>query len=188
MINNLNMEKGLARSAGLKEIYMETLDAFTIDGTERMNEMTKCLQGESLDTYSIHVHGIKSALHLIGADEISKKAYELEMASSRGDFDYVKAEHDDFIKILAILVTDVKKYLENPTQNEQDNDAETIGKVVTELKEAIDTKNTVSMNKTINRLIKMSAGTDNHAAFRKISNYIMVCDYNQARELLDIIT
>ena len=187
MINNVDMDKGLARSAGLKDIYMETLDAFIQDGTERMNEMNKSFEAKNLNSYSIHVHGIKSALNLIGADEMSQKAYELEMAAGRGDIDYINAQNENFINALATMVTDVQKYLDKPEQNDLEQKSDEMDIALEELKDALKTKNSVQMNKTINRLIKLSAGTDNHAVFRKISNYIMVCDYEQANELLDVI-
>jgi HPt (histidine-containing phosphotransfer) domain-containing protein len=188
MINNVNMESGLARSAGLKDIYIETLEAFVEDGSERMNDMKKSLDDNNLDNYSIHVHGIKSALYIIGADEMSQRAQDLETASSNGDADFVNSHNDEFIKALTIMVDDVQNYLNPGTEvPETEPEPESMESLMTELKNALDINDSILMSKTISKLVKMSNGTDNHAAFRKISNYIMVCDYEQAIELLEIL-
>jgi len=112
-IANVDMDSGIERSAGMKEVYLYTLEAFIEDGNERKDEMKKCLESGDLSAYEIHAHGIKSALYSIGADEASQAAFELETAAKRGDLDFIKANHDTFIESLSTLIEDVERFLEN---------------------------------------------------------------------------
>ena len=190
---DIDMDKGISRSAGLKDVYIETLEAFVQDGNERMSEIPKCLDTGDLGTYAIHVHGIKSALYVIGADEMSNKAYDLELAASKGDSEYIKTRNDAFIEKLSVLVDKVHRVLTEPVQSakepvmitESKTETENPEVILTELKKAILSHDSANMNIKINRLLKMSKGTSNNATFRKISNYILVCEYDEALKLLE---
>jgi len=105
------MDNGIARSAGIKEVYLDILESFIEDGNERKIEMKQSLETGDLSAYEIHAHGIKSALYTIGADEMSQTAYELETAAKRGDTEYIKANNDTFIETLSTLVEDVQQFL-----------------------------------------------------------------------------
>ena len=110
-IANVNTENGIARSGGMKDIYIITLEAFIEDGNERKADMKQSLEADDLSAYEIHAHGIKSALFTIGADEMSQTAYDLELAAKRGDSEFIKANNDAFLEILSTLVEDVQQFL-----------------------------------------------------------------------------
>ena len=112
-IANVNTENGIARAAGMKDVYLDILESFIEDGNERKVDMMQSLESDNLSAYEIHAHGIKSALHIIGADEMSQTAYELELAAKRGDIEFIKANNDTFVEKLSTLVEDVKQFLEN---------------------------------------------------------------------------
>ena len=109
---SINAKEGLKRCAGIHEIYIESLEAFVEDGNDGLNEIPQSLQSGDLNSYSTHVHGIKSALHTIGADDISQKAYDLELAANNNDLDYIKSHNDAFIDSLTTLVGEVEGFLD----------------------------------------------------------------------------
>ena len=111
-IANVNTENGIARSGGMKDIYLEILESFLEDGNERKTDLKQSLESENLSSYEIHAHGIKSALYIIGADEMSQTASDLEMAAKRGDIEFIKANNDTFVESLSTLVEDVQQFLE----------------------------------------------------------------------------
>jgi hypothetical protein len=50
---------------------------------------------------------LKSASALVGGDEISAAAYELEMAGSRNDLDFIRAHNDEFIENVKALLNNI---------------------------------------------------------------------------------
>jgi len=59
---------------------------------------------EKLDDYRILVHAVKGACAAVCAEELRKKAYDLEMKAKGGDFDGVQAGNAPFIKEVEDLV------------------------------------------------------------------------------------
>ena len=49
------------------------------------------------DNYTIKIHALKSSAKLIGALELSDKAYNLEMAGKEKNIDYIAENHDSFM-------------------------------------------------------------------------------------------
>ena len=111
-IANVNTENGIARAAGMKDVYLDILESFIEDGNERKIDLKQSIESDDLSAYEIHAHGIKSALYSIGADEMSQTASDLEMAAKRGDIEFIKANNDTFIESLSTLVEDVERFLE----------------------------------------------------------------------------
>ena len=111
-IANVNTDNGIARSAGMKDVYLDILESFIEDGNERKIDLKQSLDSENLGAYDIHAHGIKSALYIIGADEMSQTASDLEMAAKSGDIEFIKANNDTFVELLSTLVKDVQQFLD----------------------------------------------------------------------------
>jgi len=68
---------------------------------------------EKLDDYRILVHGVKGACANICAEELRKKAYNLEMLAKAGDFAGVQAGNDPFIKEMEVMVEKAKEWLKS---------------------------------------------------------------------------
>ena len=107
----LDVAKGISRSGGTIEFFMETLAVFCEDGLDRIDEISKSLETDNLPLYTIHIHGLKSAAALIGADELSEEAFALETAGSQEDMAYVEAHNDEFIARLKSLLDNISKLL-----------------------------------------------------------------------------
>jgi len=67
---------------------------------------------ENLPEYAITVHGLKGASLGICADEISKKAEELEHHAKNGNIDHVKADNSAFIDMVELMLRNIGGLLE----------------------------------------------------------------------------
>jgi len=67
---------------------------------------------ENLPEYAITVHGLKGASLGICADEISKKAEELEHHAKNGNIDHVKADNSSFIDMVELMLKNIGELLE----------------------------------------------------------------------------
>ncbi|MDR2183080.1 MAG: hypothetical protein LBE55_02790 [Clostridiales bacterium] len=107
-IPGVNVEKGLARLGGRVKSYQKILGVFCKDSRGKLTELQECFDTQNTALYITHVHGLKSALGNIGAEKLAKDAEMLEMS---GDWDFVVANHDAYMKEFNILLADIDKVL-----------------------------------------------------------------------------
>jgi HPt (histidine-containing phosphotransfer) domain-containing protein len=80
-IDGLDVELGLKYSGGESSMYIEVLRQLRDTLTGSVEDVRSFLADENWGDYSIRMHALKSAFASIGAEGISKSAYELEIAS-----------------------------------------------------------------------------------------------------------
>jgi signal transduction histidine kinase/CheY-like chemotaxis protein len=129
-----NIEKGLDRFGQDMELYLTILRSFAVN-TLPMIEKVKSVDTGSLDGYAIMVHGIKGSSYAICAEEVGKKAEELEKAAKAGNIAFVKENNPAFVKSLEDLIADLEKMLEaldkeNPKPQMDRPDKETLGRLL----------------------------------------------------------
>lgn len=90
-ITFLNTTQGLAYHAQDVGFYMEILHAYHED--DRSAAIQNHYNEQDWKNYQIMVHALSSASKLIGAEIVSAKAKELELAVKRDDIDFVHAHH-----------------------------------------------------------------------------------------------
>ncbi|MDR0494123.1 MAG: hypothetical protein LBG95_00635 [Treponema sp.] len=86
--------------------YLEILSAWHLF-TPTLLEIIKNPAPESLADYAIAVHGVKASSYGIFANDIGKRAQELEAFARAGDFSSVQALNDDFIKAVKALALEL---------------------------------------------------------------------------------
>ena len=88
-------------------------EAFVRDARKSLAKLEEFLEKgdavneDDLRTYTIHVHGMKSALANIGNMELSAVAYKLEVSGRNGDIDLIAARTPSFLASLRKLVLDL---------------------------------------------------------------------------------
>ena len=120
-------------------------------------------------TYTIHVHGIKSALASIGKADLAETALRLEVAARSGDTDTIATETPSFLDALRTLVRELKQEHEqkeeSPIQTEdlpylreklqiiksacEEYDEKTIEEAIEELRQKTWTQTTSEMLESI---------------------------------------
>jgi len=187
-IEGLDTKRGIRLSGGTVEYYFETLAAFHEDGQERKNEICKCLNGNDLPLYAIHVHALKGASANIGADELSKAAYDLEMAGRRGDLTFIESNNDHFQTMLEQILDNISNVLSTHGTNSDQADAletEQFKAELAKLKAVLADMDFEAINSTVDALLKL-ARTDNvKTAVRNISKHILLFEYEEAEALIE---
>ncbi|MCH5269656.1 MAG: response regulator [Lachnospiraceae bacterium] len=93
-------KKGFSAQAGLQycnddiEFYEVMLNSFVEDAEGMITDIQNALQGEGLKDYAILVHGLKGMARTIGANTLSEKAKDLELAAKKEDTAYVNENHE----------------------------------------------------------------------------------------------
>jgi len=188
-IKGVDINKGIRQSGGTIEFFYETLASFYSDITERFELIRECINKKDLQQYKIYVHAIRSASANIGADYISKLAFDLENAGINGDWAYILSNNDVFITELEKLLDNIKNALSTYDANEDvENDSdrdEKIKKELGELTSALDVYDIVTVNETVDKLLKLARTEDEKSTMREISNHILLFEYDEVYKLVD---
>ena len=104
VIGDLDVESGLVYCGG-EDIYIRMLKLTIKNFPKHLEDADAQLANKDWENYIITVHGIKSSMKSIGANDLSERAKELEFAGKAGDYDTISAKHP-------AMVTEAKRVLE----------------------------------------------------------------------------
>ncbi len=99
----IDMEKGRARIGGKAEDYLGILKSFAGIAHKKIHAIREYFAADNFYQLKIEVHGIKSSLLAIGADNLSNQAKELELALHENDYAFVRQGMQDFYERLQSL-------------------------------------------------------------------------------------
>ncbi|MBO4415574.1 MAG: response regulator [Lachnospiraceae bacterium] len=94
--SSINVDEGI-RNSETADVYVSLLKMFYEYIDSNKAELDKYFYDEDFVNYTIKVHALKSSARIIGAEELSEKAYKLEMAGKAGDFDYIRNNNPAFM-------------------------------------------------------------------------------------------
>ncbi|MDR2746789.1 MAG: response regulator [Treponema sp.] len=114
-LEGMDLAAGLKRY-GTEETYLRILQSY-LTHTPELLEKLRSLSRETLPQYATTVHGLKGASYGICADEIGKKAEELEFAAKAGDYEKVDSKNAAFIAKVETTMEGIGKLLESTTEN-----------------------------------------------------------------------
>jgi CheY-like chemotaxis protein len=109
-IDGVDIVQGQQRYNG-EAAYLEILRSWCLH-TPALLEKLKNPSLENLPEYSIAVHGLKGSSYGIFANEIGKKAEELEGFAKAGDFASVQAANAAFIEVVELMLANLGELLE----------------------------------------------------------------------------
>ncbi|MDR2559182.1 MAG: response regulator [Oscillospiraceae bacterium] len=181
-IKGINVNKGIAVSAGSLTNYMETLSMFFEDGTERAEQLKEYIASGDMESYTTCVHALKSAAKNIGAEELSKLAYNLEYASKHGDTAFVNKSNGLFLDDLNELLVRIKQAVSSSHNGTEPTDMNLLKPGLTALAKALEEMDAGAINSAINELHKNARNEKIAEAVRGISAKILMSEYNEAAE------
>ena len=188
-IEGIDIKRGVQLSGGTIDYFFETLAAFHSDITERLDLIKNCVDIKDLTNYTTYVHAIKSASANIGAAEVSRLANDLENAGLKNDWDYINNKNSTFLDTLDLLLGNIKSALSSYDVKDDDiNDSEReeiIQNGLESLKSAIDIFDIVTVNNTVDDLLKLARKEDEKKCIRDISQHILMFEYDKALAIID---
>ncbi len=133
-VEGLDIAKGLERYNGDERTYLKVLHSYTtnvssiLDTIETINEA-------KLTDYERAVHSIKGTSFDIFAEQIGKRAMDLENGARAGDLDYIHRNNPAFLEAARKLVSGIEVLLsvieaENPMPRKDKPDSEVLSKLL----------------------------------------------------------
>lgn len=106
--HGFDTEDGLEYCAGNVDLYYEMLEFFGDSCPEKSEALQSFYDVRSWKEYEVKVHALKSNARMVGANDLSEKAGELEKASGDKDTAFIDANHDALLAAYA----DIARLLE----------------------------------------------------------------------------
>ena len=103
----VNTELGLDYCAGDESFYREMLRMFCAQRAEKRAELDSLYESADWADYAVKVHALKSTSLTIGAQTLSDRAKELELAGKRGDGDYIRERHGALLEAYDALCAQI---------------------------------------------------------------------------------
>jgi CheY-like chemotaxis protein/HPt (histidine-containing phosphotransfer) domain-containing protein len=190
-IEGLDVEKGMSMSGGSVDAYFRVLKSYCKDGREKVDQIRQTIAEENLPLFAIYVHALKSASASIGSTPVSELAKELEFAAKKNNANFVHANVDLFIALLEPLLDNIEHVLKEK-EEQSSVMAETVPVDTAFLKErfeslrkALDEMDIQIIDKVVNQLAAITLPATVKESFEKISEQILVGEYEMAVQLLD---
>ncbi len=105
--SGLDKEKALARFSGDEAVFLDVLRSYSSGTGDILNNLSEFLESGNLEDYAISVHGVKGSSYAIFAMEVGNTAESLEIAAKAGDLEAVRAGHEPFINMTAVLISEI---------------------------------------------------------------------------------
>ena len=106
----VDWERGRIFCAGDEDFYTEILCTFLDAHSD--TTLSQYYEASDFENYRVMVHAVKTNLANIGAVDASEMAKKLELAlNNENDVNYVKAHHEEFIRVYKKIVSKVEKYV-----------------------------------------------------------------------------
>ena len=185
-IYGIDIKKGISMTGGDFEDYLQTLQTFYDDGVEKAKELTANIEHNNLPLYTVHVHALKSASAIVGADNLSNMSKELESAGNRGDFDLVKSRNPALLAELDAVLGGIGTVLEQESaKNVYPVDTEPLKVELHALKTAIDDFNIGAMNDSAKVLKEFNQMPEIGEAVKNILHKKLTGEYEELLPLID---
>ena len=179
-IEGIDAAKGLSRSGGRADLYQDALRAFRADASEKVNSLKNNLETSDLQLYITHVHGMKSAAAVIGADRLSEAAKALELAGKANDLAYIGKHTPEFIRDMEKLLANIDRGLKNIGLEKSQVDRALLKSGLSELIATLAELDAGAMNSVLDSLLQLTRGTDVGAVIESISDSILMGEYDEA--------
>jgi signal transduction histidine kinase/CheY-like chemotaxis protein/HPt (histidine-containing phosphotransfer) domain-containing protein len=113
-IPNVDTAKGITMLRGKLDLYKKVLYMFCADADERLAQLQKTPDTDTLRLFIINVHSLKSASAAIGAQDISSQAAGLEIAGKTENMAFIREHLPEFTVQLTELVKNIRAALADP--------------------------------------------------------------------------
>ena len=137
VIAGLNVLEGM-KNSGTKELFFSLLGDFYKLIDMKSVKMEKCLADELIKDYTIEVHALKNTARMIGAMELSKWCYELEMAGNRADMEKLNRETPEMLQLYRSYKEILKPYAKLQNEEKKEVSKKEMIAALQELRDAID--------------------------------------------------
>jgi CheY-like chemotaxis protein len=183
-IEGLSVKTGLERNSGW-DSYKTSLRLMIKEIETCAMNLNEFLDAGDMHNFTISVHGMKSALAFIGASELSRLAYDLELASDKGDAAFCASNLQPFLKRLTALGRRLSEAFAKDNLNR--------GPIVIppelppifqQLAAAFDETDFLAIDEGIENLDALNPGAALKDEIERLKDAVLMMDYEEAKDIM----
>ncbi len=118
-IDGIDINAGLT-NCGSKELYVKSVNTFMESADDNILIIKQFFEQKNIPDYTIKVHALKSSARIIGANELSKLAEQLEHAGDEKDIKAIESRTPLFLEKYQVLFTALKRAKGDPDVSDND--------------------------------------------------------------------
>ncbi|MBQ2935226.1 MAG: response regulator [Lachnospiraceae bacterium] len=111
----LSVSTGMKYCGESEEIYREMLSMFCNIKEQKKKQLDDSFAEKDYTNYVVYIHALKSSSLSVGGKAVSTLAAELEKAGKQKDFDYIRENHAEAMRLYDLTVEAATEYLKNPS-------------------------------------------------------------------------
>lgn len=116
---NFDRNAGLQYCRGDEMFYRELLAQFHSESVKKRQMIEADYEQKNMEDYRIRVHALKSTAKMIGAENLSDLAKDLEMAAKEKDWDFIEKNHKEVLDQYAAAVVEIGSLLGTVLEEEE---------------------------------------------------------------------
>jgi PAS domain S-box-containing protein len=187
-IPGIDVRTGIYMTGGNEANYLRALSAFYKDGTDKLSALGDCFERADTAAYGACAHAVKGASASVGAAKLSSSAKALELAAKSGDLEYINKNHGSFIDDFSALLGNVR-YVVTP-EGKNGNSAAAAGsgrekELLAKLRTALIEFDIEAADNTLAELFAEHMDAAAGETLERVSNKILICEYDQALEIVE---
>jgi len=187
-IEELSLSSGLSRVENQRFLYKKTLQIMVREIEKRAINLKNFLTADDMQNFRITIHGLKGSLANIGANVLSFKARELEIASGKGDDSLCAAKLPSFLEELEGLRRQLKDALgKGPGNDDLGIIPPELPLIFERLTNAFVDMDFDEIKKETEKLEALELSAALKEEIEHIKDEIMMMDYESAEELIKIL-
>ena len=137
-ILNIDVQEGI-KNSGTKELFFSLLGDFYKLIDMKSTKMEKCLADGLIRDYTIEVHALKNTARMIGAMELSKWCYDLEVLGNNEDIEELQKRTPKMLELYRSYKEVLKSYAVCQNEEKEEVSKEKIVEALRGIITAIDT-------------------------------------------------
>ncbi|MBQ2982406.1 MAG: response regulator [Lachnospiraceae bacterium] len=138
IIEGVDIKEGI-KNSGSEKLFFELLGDFYKLIDIKSSKLEQCLEDNMIKDYTIEVHALKNTARMIGAMELSKMSYELEMLGNANDVEGIKEKSPAHIELYRSYKDKLKDYGTKNTEETKTVSHEEIKDILMRIYDAFDT-------------------------------------------------
>jgi HPt (histidine-containing phosphotransfer) domain-containing protein len=188
-IDGLDTAAGLTATGGTEKGYLKVLELYQRDAAERLEFLRDFAANPDVNSLSLfitQVHALKSASASIGAAETSRTASQLEQAGRSGDLETIREQIGDFCAKLSAVVDRIREALAvRAPEADEGGKIGIDGETAQRLRKALLLQDVGTVDALVAGLRKETLNTRSGDALTKITNAVLLAEYDEAVNALD---
>lgn len=168
--------------------YIQLVKTFAPESRKHADELLSLLAARNWPGYIVRVHGMKSALRMVGASELGEFAYRLELAAKGGDFETCAKETDEFTRRVFSLSDEMKTAIGNLAPQKtggEATDEATVKNLLRELLQACRDFNLTSADEIASEIAKKTVNANFDAKVANIIEKVEIVEYEEAADEIE---